>query len=172
MNNINTQNIIILRFLSIPSRHQPFNNFVHQLLRIRGGKNEENSSFELQHTSKLIQYSTRPIGKILGDFHVSLNLLSYYVKQVTVEIDERLIMKCETLKEQRKVSLHESHISQPRKCLCPFSGWQEFAAKFDTVSCSLLPAAYFNLGHYSHGGVLLEEFVGTADKLPATSPYL
>lgn len=68
-----------------------------------------------------------------------------------VVMDERLLMKCETLKEQRKISLHESHISRLRKCLCPFSGWQEFAAKFDTVSCSLLPAANFNLGHYSHG---------------------
>jgi hypothetical protein len=48
------------------------------------------------------------------DIHVSLKLFSHDVKQVTVVIDERLIIKCETQKEQRKISLHESHISRPR----------------------------------------------------------
>lgn len=118
----------------------------------------------------MIQYSTRLISKMLCDIHLSLKLFPYDVKQMTVVIDER--MKCETLKEHRKISLHESQISRPRKNLCPFSGWQEIATKFDTVSCTLLPAANFNLGHYPHGRILLEEFVGTADNLPATSPYL
>ena len=122
------------------------------------------------HTSKLIQYSTRPIGKSVWHSRIS----------------EIVFSRCETSDsgDRRKADNYmwntkgaeknfTTWITQltAQKCRCPFSGWQEFAAKFDSCT-QFTGSGKFNLGHYSHGRVLLEEFVGTADKLPATSPYL
>ena len=74
------------------------------------------------------------------DIHVSLKLFSHDVKQVTVVIDERLIIICGTQKEQRKISLHESHNSRPRSVAARSVDDKSLLQNL-TVARSLLAAA-------------------------------
>jgi hypothetical protein len=87
---------------------------------------------------------------------------------MTVVIDERLIMKCETLKKQRKIHYmnhtFHGHGSASARSLDDKSLLQNLT-QFHTVYCQRQTLTW-------DGRVLLEEFVGTADKLLATSPYL